>query len=233
MAYAEIVLGDPIRYRVGGIEREPGWHDELRAEHKAMEDWSSTMDWAHDGEYRVDHSYHEWPKDGPLPGSFGRYTDDVQMYRERLESTHIGEINHWWFYACGELKAKIEYDFDDLVAPVIRREAPQTLTKTGRLHSFGLLDPRVDDFVWPKDLQWTFPPCIEIQRGYAKTMPIQAIMHPTVKRGMTTFSCKMRYNDSWRLVKAECRIIRSQEWLVDVRFTAGGAARLGKVTRLS
>lgn len=222
MAFAEIRYGaDGVRGYIDGVETFGGEWDEWRSEHKAMEEWSFSS--SSGTEWR------EWPRNCGNP--FAAIGHDVQLYRVRSVSVNAGEITHDYWYACGDTKAKVERDFDQLVAPVIKRDAPEAMPARGKLAAVGLLDPRKDDFVWPKYVYNESPPCIELQRDCAKTMPIRAIMHPVWVKGWNVFRCEMRYGGTGRLVKAKCSIIRRGQWDVDVKFNAAGQGRVTSVRR--
>lgn len=223
MEYARISLGPRPRLTIDGVECMPSTDG---GPHMSMDEWQETR--VLDHWLRTDTVYHEWPTEpNLLVSQFQVLGYGVQLYQERFVSTELGTITKRRYYACEDVKERIERDFDELVVPIIRRDAPHTLPQRGKFGSFGFLDPRVDRFPMPANIDKDDLPCIELKRGTATTMPIEAMMPPVSKRGRVMFWCRMRYSAEGRLRKAECTIIRRQGWLVVVSF---GLSGVGKVS---
>lgn len=221
MAYGEILIGKDGKVRTLLDGKPYDVHEERRREHMAREEWS------HESSYdlgdRVIRSGHEWNELKEIEHCWMSPLDeDVIVYKDVLSITGGTDRVNRHCYACGVTKARIEADFDDRVAPAIMRDAPQTMPKRGKLHTYGIMDPRVDDFVWPDNLKLDTPPCIEIRRNYAKTMPIVAEIPPIGQRGKVMFSCEMRYGANGDLVRADCHIMRREDWVVRVQFHGSG-----------
>lgn len=223
MAYADITYGPSgTRLTVSGVDPRD---NDREYDHMAMESWKATTYF--DSYARADTTYFEWSE----PNSFDRMEfaplgGDMVTYAVRYTSTEPGERTDRWTYACGDIKAKVEHDFDTLVAPAIIREVPQSLPKAKRLRAHGIMDPKVDEFVWPRNPKMDTPPCIELRHSHTKTMPIDAVMPFVTKRGQTCFECRMRYGGDGRLRKAEVVILRREQWNIDVTFTAAGATKV-------
>jgi len=222
MAYAEITYGENgLRMTVDGVQRNPSG---IVGPHMSMEDWDESR--VLDGGTRYDRTYHEWPKELNLAErAFLVLGNDLQPYQDRFESNVIGKMVKRHCYACGDVKARVERDFDELVAPVIMRDAPHVMPKRGRLAAHGILDPRVDSFEMPRNLDNEQLPCIEMVQGFAKSMPIEAHMPFVPQRGRVTFECRMRYSSEGALRKAECVIMRREYYAVNVSFSKSGVGR--------
>lgn len=223
MAYAEITYGrNGLRLTVDGVPHEPSIGPSA---HMSMEDWEEPR--VLDGGTRYDCTYHEWPKELSLgEQAFLVLGNDLQPYQDRFESNVIGRIVKRHCYACGDVKARIERDFDELVAPIIARDMPHVLPKRGRLAAHGILDPHADSFEMPQNIDKEPLPCIEMVGGTAMSMPIEAHMPFVSQRGRITFECRMRYSSEGVLRKAECIIMRREYYAVNVSFSKSGVGRV-------
>lgn len=230
MAYGEILIGEDGSIRTLLDGKPYDVHETRRREHMAREDWYHESSYDH-GE-RVIRSGNEWGELADFDYWLRPLGDDVIVYSKVLSITGKADGVDRFYYACGRTKERIESEFNERVAPVIMRDAPQTLPKRGRLHTYGLRDPRVDDFVWPDNIKLVAPPCIEILRTYAKTMPIEAFIPPIAQRGKVMFECTMRYGPDGDLVRADCHIMRRDDWLVRVSFKGNGDGKVVSVKNL-
>lgn len=230
MAYAEILVGEDgrIKMYLDGLPHHP--KDAQRREHMVRENWSKTS--SYDYSERTIKTSVEWDVLPDLNSWVLPLGNDVIVYRKTLSV--CGEVKRieTWHYACGDTKTRIERDFNEHVAPVIMRDAPQVMPKRGKLHTYGIMDPRVDDFVWPENMKVETPPCIEIHRAYTKTMPIEAEIPPIGVKGKVMFMCQMRYSPTGDLVRANCRVMRRDEWVVQVSFRGKGGSRVTSVKKL-
>lgn len=229
MAYAEIGIGDDgLSLTVDGVPYESSsWYQSR----PAMEDWSTSNTLDHG--LRRDDNRHEWPRELlPFDHIFDVLGNDKQAYQETFDSTEIGSIKKRWLYACGDTKARVERDFDKLVVPVLKRDIPDVVPKGCKLSSSGIKDPWADSFMMPKYMHKEDAPCIELRYGYAKTMPIDAIMPFVAERGHTMFGCRMRYSKEGRLKKAEVTILRKGQWEVTVSFSAAGVGKVMSCRRV-
>lgn len=224
MAYGEILMGEDGSIRTL-LDGEPyDVHETRRREHMAREEWGHESSYDH-GE-RVIRSGNEWGELADFDYWIEPLGNDVIVYRKMLSITgEVDDVDRF-YYACGRTKARIESEFNEMVAPTIMRDAPQTLPRRGGLHTYGLMDPRFDDFVWPENIKLVTPPCIEIRRTYAKTMPIDAFIPPIGQRGKVMFECTMRYGPDGDLARADCRIMRREDWLVRVRVDRNGDGKV-------
>lgn len=225
------INGNKLTMTVDGIPYNLASSREWNRPHMAMEAWEEWMHYDHG--FETAHTYYEWPEHDDFANVFRVLGNDIQTYRIRHEYSSYETNVKRWYYACGDVKARVEHDFNHNVAPLICLEAPETLPKRGRLSAFGLLDPRVDTFEWPRYLYKEVPPCIELVHDYCKTMPVKALMHPTVAKGRITFFCAMRYSPTGMLKKAEVSIIRRQQWNVRVTFDKNGNGKVTQTYRVS
>ena len=200
-----------------------------KREHKALEDWEDTT--TRRGGLDDVYSY-KWPKPDEGDRRFTVLGNDIQPYCISLVSDYIDLPTEWHWYACGDVKERVEMEFNETVAPAIKRDTPQVLSKSGRLFAHGLLDPQVDDFVWPRFLKNETPPCIEIKSATTMRMPITAHMPAIYETGKIAFECDMRYSKEGKLVKAECYIRRRQDWYVQVAVYGPGKAHAMKAERI-
>lgn len=224
MAYAEILVGrdGKVRMTLDGMPYDP---DEHRMEHMVRENWSHES--SYDYGTRVIRSEHRWEE---LDDIFDTWIkplgSDVIVYKKILSVSNETPDTDRFYYAYGDTKARIECEFNERVAPVIMRDAPYAMPKRGKLHTYGILDPKVDDFAWPVNMKNETPPCIEIQRTYRKTMPIEALIPPIAARGKVMFACQMRYSPAGDLVRADCHIMRREDYNVRVSFRGKGEGRV-------
>ena len=228
MAYAEIRLGNPNELRIDGVRSDLRQRE---YDHMAMESWGVSNYDAHSMCRRW--TKFEWVEPSQMTlAMFSPLGKDVQPYRV---SWGVGDdvTTRTWLYACGDIKERVERDFDALVAPAIIREVPQSLPKRKVLKAHGLRDPYDADFVWPRWPDRETPPCIELRHGTARSMPIEAVMPFTFARGSTNFECRMRYGENGALKKAECVILRREQWNIDVVLSPRGVAKVKASQRVA
>ena len=211
MAYAEIRFGEDAGLYIDGI-KSSGYEPER--DHLTMEDWShhAGRNW----------SEFEWVEASTWTAqTFRSLGSDMVVYQTRYGIDDSDNVKRW-VYACGDVKERVERDFDEIVAPTIIRDVPQALPERKTLRAHALIDPRVDRVTWPRWPDREIPPAIELRRGTAKTMPIEAHMPPTNARGSANFMCRMRYGSNGLLKKAECTILRRPQWRVIVTVSPAG-----------
>ena len=229
MAYAEILYGRNGRVTRLILDGADVTGKKRTYAHMAMEPWNYKS-----GDARV---YHEWPDSGPASDLIGVLGNGVQPYRVRSErngrSTNI-EIR---YYACGDVKERIERDFNETVAPAIRRNARESLPKNGKLVTHGILDPRVDEFEWPRNIRkdelTSNPPCIELTQNWSRAMEIVATIPPIVQKGKVTFAADLGYDSNGVLIRASVLIVRRERWDLHLSVSPRGTAWVTSAEKLA